>query len=225
MARTTIGNIISRVRTQVKGVKQDPLLTDRVIYSFILKHAKWLMKREDGKNNLLIFSTIAQTLDFVELVEIDKVEASCTGLSSDCTIKRTKEKMPMLMQGYTGPLIRAISSLDGSVEVNPTIPSTYLVLSKSKNFKYNKTKYYWYLNDYIYFPNIEWDAVRIEGIFEDDTAPFVCADKTECRLKSDLPFNVPDYMHAELESNVFKDLASMMQIPADMSNDKQNVAR
>ena len=225
MARSTIGNIISRVRTQVKGVKQDPLLTDRVIYSFILKHAKWLMKREDSKNQLLGFSGIAQTLDFVELVEVDKVEACCTGLKSDCKIKRTKEKLPVFMQGYYGPLIRSVSSLDGSQELNPTNPSTFLAMSKSQNFKYNKTKYYWYLNDYIYFPNIPWDAVRIEGIFEDDTAPFVCADKTECRLKSDLPFNVPDYLQAEIESNVFKDLAGMMQIPADMTNDKQSVAR
>jgi hypothetical protein len=225
MARTTIGNIISRVRTQVKGVKQDPLLTDRVVYSFILKHAKWLLKREDSKNTLLGYSGIAQTLDFVELIEVDKVEASCTGLSSDCKIKRTKEKMPIFMQGYYGPLIRSVSSLDGSQELNPTNPSTYLAMSKSKNFKYNKTKYYWYLNDYLYFPDLQWDAVRIEGIFEDDIVSFICSDKEECRLKSDLPFNVPDYLHAELESNVFKDLAGMMQIPADMSNDKQNVAR
>jgi hypothetical protein len=115
--------------------------------------------------------------------------------------------------------------LDGSQELNPTNPSTYLAMSKSKNFKYNKTKYYWYLNDYLYFPDLQWDAVRIEGIFEDDIVSFICSDKEECRLKSDLPFNVPDYLHAELESNVFKDLAGMMQIPADMSNDKQNVAR
>jgi hypothetical protein len=224
MARTTIGNIISRVRTQVKGLKQDPLLTDRVIYTFILKHAKWLMKREDSKNRLLMFSGIIQTLDFVELIEVDKIEAQCTGIKSHCLIKRTKKKMPLFMQGYYGPLIRTVTSLDGSIQVNPTSPTTYVAMTDSKNFKYNNTKYFWYMNDYLYFPNIDWDAVRVEGIFEDDISDFVC-DQENCTLRSDGPFNVPDFLHAELENSVFKDLVGMMQLPTDTVNDKQNTLR
>ena len=116
------------------------------------------MKREDSKNRLMSFSGVMQTMDFVELIEVDKVEACCTGISSDCKIKRTKDKMPIFLQGYYGPLIRTVASLDGSEEMQPTVPSSYLNLSKSKNFKYNKAKYYWYLDDYLYFPNTEWDA-------------------------------------------------------------------
>lgn len=222
--KTTIGDVLSRIRSQVKGVKQDALLTDRVIYSFVNKHAKWLMKREDSRNRLMSYSGVLQTLDFVELKEVDKVEACCTGISSNCTIKRTKEKMPLFMQGYWGPLIRTVSSLDGSEELQPTVPSSYLALSKSKNFRFNKTKYYWYLNDYIYFPNLEWDAVRIEGIFEDDISGFSC-EADSCVQRSDQTFNVPDYLLGELEAKVFQDLAGMMQVPADFLNDKQNVAR
>jgi hypothetical protein len=224
MARPTIGNILSRIRTQVKAVRQDALLTDRVIYTFVLKHAKWLMKREDGKNRLLGFSGVVQTMDFVELIEVDKVEACCTGLSSDCKIKRTKEKMPVFMQGYYGPLIRTVASLDGSEELQPTNPNSYLAMSRSKNFKYNKAKYFWYLDDYLYFPNLDWDAVRIEGIFEDDISRFTC-EEDSCKVRSDESFNVPDYLHGEIESQVFKDLAGMIQMPTDMPNDKQNALR
>ena len=224
MARSTIGDMLSRVRTQVKAVRQYPLLTDRVIYNFVLKHAKWLMKREDSKNRLLGYSGVVQTLDLVELIEIDKLEAGCSGLTSDCTIKRTKEKMPIFMQGYYGPLIRSITSLDGSEELQPTNPSTYLALSKSKNFRYNKASYFWYLNDYIYFPDIEWDAVRIEGIFEDSIAAFKCCEDN-CTEYSDLSLNVPDYLFAELEAQVFKDLVGMAQLPIDIANDKQHILR
>jgi len=224
MARSTIGDILSRIRTQVKAVRQDALLTDRVIYSFVLKHAKWLMKREDSKNRILGFSGVAQTMDYVELIEVDKVEACCTGLSSDCTIKRTKEKMPVFMQGYYGPLIRTVASLDGSEELQPTNPSSYLAMSRSKNFRYNKTKYFWYLDDYLYFPNLDWDAVRIEGIFEDDISDFTC-EADSCIVRSDQAFNVPDYLYGELEAQVFKDLAGMVQLPTDMPNDKQNALR
>lgn len=222
--KTTIGDVISRIRSQVKGTRQDSLLTDRVIYSFVLKHAKWLMKREDGKNKLLGYSGVLQTLDFVELIDVDKVEACCTGIRSDCTIKRTKKKMPLFMQGYNGPLIRTIASLDGSIEMQPTNPSSFASMSRSKNFKYNKSQYYWYLDDYIYFPNLEWEAVRVEGIFEDDISDFTC-EADSCIVRSKQSFNVPDYLLGELETKVFQDLTGMMQLPPDLTNDKQNVAR
>ena len=41
MSKTTIGEVVSRVRNQMKAVRQDAFLTDRFIYSVIGKHAKW----------------------------------------------------------------------------------------------------------------------------------------------------------------------------------------
>ena len=195
-----------------------------MIYAFVLKHAKWLMKREDSKNKLLVFSGVVQTMDYVELVEVDKVEACCTGISSDCTIKRTKDKLPVFLQGYFGPLVRTIASLDGSEELQPILPSTYNSVVKSKNFRFNKTKYFWFLDDYIYFPDLEWEAVRIEGIFEDDISKWTC-EEDDCRTRQEQSFNVPDYLLGELEGQVFKDIMGEMQIPIDAANDKQNIAR
>jgi hypothetical protein len=224
MAKNTIGDVISRIRNQVKAVKQDSFMTDRMIYTFVLKNAKFLMKREDSKNKLMAFSSVIQTMDYVELVEVDKVEACCTGIRSDCTIKRTKDKLPIFLQGYYGPLIRTIASLDGSEELQATLPTIYSSLSKSKNFRFNKTKYFWFIDDYIYFPNLQWDAVRIEGIFEDDISRWTCAEDS-CKLRQEDTFNVPDYLLSELEAQVFKDLSGLFQIPADPPNDKQNITR
>lgn len=224
MAKTTIGDVVSRIRNQVKGVKQDAFLTDRMIYSFVLKHAKWLMRREDSKNKLMAFSSVIQTLDYVELIEVDKVEACCTGIKSDCTIKRTKEKLPIFMQGYFGPLIRAVTSLDNSEIMQPTTPTVYVRFTNGSTFKYNKTHYYWFLNDYLYFPNLEWDSVRIEGIFEDDVSKWTC-EEDNCIQRQNQSFNVPDYLLGEIESQVFKDLMGTYQIPPDPANDKQNIAR
>jgi len=224
MAKNTIGDVVSRLRVQIKSVRQDAFMTDRMIYTFVLKHAKWLMKREDSKNKLMAFSGVIQTMDYVELVEIDKVEACCTGIKSDCKIKRTKDKLPVFLQGYFGPLIRTISSIDGSEELQPILPSIYIGIANSKNYKYNKTKYYWFLNDYLYFPNLEWEAVRIEGIFEDDISKYTC-DEDSCIVKQEQSFNVPDYLLGELESQVMKDMMGLFQIPADPTADKQNIAR
>lgn len=224
MAKNTINDVLSRIRSQMKAVKQDSFITDRMIYTFVLKTAKFLMKREDSKNKLMAFSSVIQTMDFVELVEVDKVEACCTGVKSDCTIKRTKDKLPVFLQGYFGPLIRTIASLDGSEELQPILPTTYSSLSKSKNFRFNKTKYYWFIDDYLYFPNLEWEAVRIEGIFEDDISAWTC-EEDSCIARQDQSFNVPDYLLAEIEAQVFKDMMGILQIPQDEDNNKENIAR
>jgi hypothetical protein len=212
------------VRNQIKAVKQDAFLTDRFLYSLLIKHAKWLMKREDGKFKLLSFSSVIQSIDDVELVEVDKIEAACSGLKSNCTIKRSKKKLPVFMQGYYGPLIRNITSVDGSQELQPTLPSGYVKLSNATSFKYNKTKYYWYLNDYLYFPDLDWDSVRVEGIFEDDICNFTCEDDC-CNLRQSQPFNVPDYLHGEMEAAALKDLYAMYQLPSDLAGDKQSNVR
>ena len=128
------------------------------------------------------------------------------------------------MQGYYGPLIRNITSVDGTQELQPTLPSSYIKIGNSTNFKYNTAKYYWYINDYLYFPNLEWDSVRIEGIFEDDISAWTCKEDS-CIVKQDQTFNVPDYLLGELETAVFKDFMGTYQIPSDDSNDKQNIAR
>ena len=137
----TIGDVVSRVRSQVKAEIQDAFVTDRYLYSLVLKYAKLYMRRQDSSNKLMKFNSIWQTLPFVELIDVDKVEAECAGIQSGHTIKRTKEKLPTFMEGYWGPLIRTVSSIDGSVECQPTSPGTYTSMTKSTSFKYNKTKY------------------------------------------------------------------------------------
>lgn len=222
---TTIGEVISRVRNLIKATKQDAFLTDRFLFSLISKHAHWLVKREDSKNKIMSFSSVMQTLDFMQLEEVDRVEAQCIGLKTGCTIKRTCMKVPAFMDGYFGPLIRAVTSVDGSQILQPTQPTTYVNMTTSTSFKYNKTKYYWFLNDYLYFPDLDWDAIRVEGVFEQDVTPYNCDTCDDCTLRTEQSFNVPDYLHAEMESNVMKDLGIMLQIPSDVEPNKQNILR
>ena len=228
MSKTTIGEVVSRVRNQMKAVRQDAFLTDRFIYSVIGKHAKWLMKREDSKSNIMKFNSIMQTLDKVELIEIDRIEAGCINLSTNVKVMRTRNPIPLFMQGYWGPLIRQITSVDAQIDFQPITPTQYTILSQSKNFRFNKTNYYWYLNDNLYFPDISWQYVRIEGVFEDDIAAYKCSDcknNFNCLARQDQNFNVPDYLFGEIETNVLKDLSVMVQFPTDDIHDNKNISR
>ena len=112
---TTIGEAVSRIRGQLKAEVQDAFMTDRYIYSLILKYAQLLMRRQDNANKLMKFNSVWQSLNFIELIEIDKVEAGCVGIESGSTIMRTKHKLPTFMEGYWGPLIRSVTSIDGSI--------------------------------------------------------------------------------------------------------------
>ena len=221
---TTIGTVVSRIKNQVKGVRQDAFLTDRYVYSIVQKYSQVLMRRQDSANKLMKFNSIWQSLPCVELIEVDKIEACCAGIKSGCTIKRTKEQLPTFMEGYWGPLIRTVSSIDGYFEVYATTPGVYTSMTKTTGFKYNKQKYFWYLNGYLYFPNLDWDSVKVEAIFDDDVNK-IGDNGVICTKRQDQDINIPEFLFAEVEQMVIRDLSGRLQIPTDKSDDNINLNR
>ena len=128
---TTIGESISRVRNTLKAVKEDPFLTDRVIYSSLIKYGQTLLKREDNQFKLMKISSIFQVLPYIELIDVDKVEAGCLGVYSGCYFKRSKEKLPTILEGVFGPIIRTTSSIDGTIEMFRTDPGTWVSMTRT----------------------------------------------------------------------------------------------
>ena len=219
---TTIGEAISRVRNTLKAVKEDPFLTDRTIYFLLTKYGQTLLKREDNQFRLMKISSIFQVLPYIELIDVDKVEAGCIGVYSGCYFKRSKEKLPTILDGIFGPIIRTVSSIDGTIEMFRTDPGTWVSMTKTTTFKYNKNKYFWYLNGYLYAPNIDWEAVRMEAIFEGQADT---CDTDDCLIKQDQPFALPEYLFSEVEQFVIKELTLSMQVPGDGPDDSQNTLR
>mgnify|MGYP001177582557 CR=1 FL=1 len=222
---TTIGEAISRLRGSLKATSQDAFITDRYLYSLILKYAQMLMRRQDHANKLMKFSAIWQTLPHVELIEVDKLEAGCTGLTSGHTIKRSKHKLPTFMQGYWGPLVRTVSSLDGSVEIQPTSPGSYVSMAKTTTFKYNNTKYYWFVDGYLYFPNIDWDGIKLEGVFEGDTSTWTCAEEDDCVPRYLQKLYVPEFLFAEIENQILNVQFNSLKVTPEDSHNKININR
>jgi len=222
---TTIGQAISRVRNTLKAVKEDPFLTDRTIYFALLKYAQTLIKREDNQFRLMKMSQIFKVLPYIELIDVDKVEAQCIGVYSECYFKRSKDKLPSILDGMFGPIIRTTSSIDGTIEMFRTEPGTWVSMTRSTTFKYNRNFYFWYLNGYLYAPNIDWDAVRVEAIFEGDKADFLCDETDACEVRQDQALPFPEYLFSEIEQFVIKELTLMASVPADGADDGQNAYR
>jgi len=219
---TTIGEAISRVRNTLKAVKEDAFLTDRIIYSSLLKYSQTLIKREDNQFRLMKISSLFRVLPYIELIDVDRVEAGCFGVYSGCYFKRSKEKIPGILNGMAGPIIRTTSSIDGSIEMFRTDPGTWVSMTKTTTWKYNRNFYFWYLNGYIYCPNVDWEAIRMEAIFE---GTLDTCDTKECDTRQNEPFSLPEYLFSEVEQFVIKELTMTMSVPIDSSDDSQNILR
>ena len=222
---TTIGETISRVRNTLKAVKEDAFLTDRTIYFSLLKYGKTLLKREDNQNRLMKMSSLFHILPYVELIDIDKIEADCVGIASGCTIKRTKNKLPTIFDGMFGPILRTVSSIDSSIKLFRTESSIYVSMTKTSTYKYNKKIYFWYLDGYLYIPNVDWDAIKIEAIFEGATGEFMCEPNDECTLRQEQQFALPEYLFSEIEQFVIKELSLTINVPTNGPDDNQNAIR
>ncbi len=221
----TIGESISRVRGILKGSNEDSFLTDKFVYSIISKYAKVILQRQQNQRKLMSHDDLFEMLSFVELTDVDKIEADCAPLKSGCTIKRTEEKLPKLFTGSRGPLIRKLYSIDGSFEFVQTTPTQYIALTQSTNFKYNKTKYYWYRNGYLYFPDTEIEAVMVEGLWEDVLDGFCTNNDDECTSMQDRKFALPEYLFAEVEQMAEQEFGMTVRLPDDGADDGQNILR
>jgi len=223
---TKVKETISRVRNVLKAVKEDPFLTDRLIYSIIMKHAKTLIKRESDRTNLFKYVSLFTEIPCVDLIEVDKVDACCIGIKTGCTFKRSKEKLPELFNLATGPVIKNISSLDYSEGLIETQPELYTTLTRSSNFKYNKAKYFWIVDNYLYVPNVKWDAVRMHAMFDEDISDRLCGiNASDCVKEQDRELAVPDYLFSEVEQLTITEILTAGQVPSDGPDDSQNVLR
>lgn len=221
----TIKESLSRIRTIFKAVNEDVFMTDRFIYSIVLKHSKALIRRQDNESKLMRFDSLFETLPFVELIEVDKIEADCAGLKTGCKIMRTKKKLPKVMTGSLGPLFRNVGPIDYSNTFQQINQAIYIAMTNSTNFKYNKNHYFWYKNGYLYFPDISWDAVTIEAMFEESTEEFCNENNTSCLLMQDKELSIPEYLFTEIESLVQQELMTLAKIPGDASDNSQNILR
>lgn len=226
MAQTTIGDSISRIRKEIKVHTKDAFITDRYLFGILRKHARALIKREDSGNKLMRIASLFEAIPFLELEEVDAVHANELNITSGIKIKRTVDILPVFFEGYWGPLIRRVSSIDQSQEIQKTSAIEYAKKIKRKTFKYDKNLYYWFFDGRLYFPKLNWDAVRVEGLFEDDISSFgkATSDKT-CRYRQEQNFNIPGYLIPEVESMTLQELGITFNIPQDTSVDKQHILR
>lgn len=223
-----IRNIVSQVRGIYKASNEDSFVTDRFLYSLFKKYADVLLRRKDAEGKLKDNDSLFQWIDVMPLVEVDKIEAECVTIKTGCTYMRTKFPLPETISFDNGPIIKLVMSLDTSENVERTTLLKWHQMNKSVNFKYNKTKYYWFNKGHLYFPNVSWSTVTIQLLSSEDVPSYCkrcCEEKKECVYRQDLIAPYPLDLVADAIGMIQRDIAVRTQMPSDNQDNSQNILR
>ena len=217
---------VSDVRAMHKLLSTDALITDRAILSEIKNNGLLLIKRETNLRKLWATDTVFTTIPCLEMQEVSITE--CCDYVDDCTIARSKYKIPRISEGNYQYLIQgvySINALGGKAtkfkEISVNRYANLLKLPIVKN-----DSYFWITNDYLYVNNPLLEKIRLVALFEEDV-PNEIRYGGDCGTDSDWCINpldresfVPGYLEKQvLELTSQKLLQTYFRIKSDLTVD------
>ena len=106
----TVRKLVSDVRAMHRLLSTDNMITDRAIASEIKNNTILLVKRETNLRRLWSTDTLFTTIPCLELEQVSITE--CCDFVDDCTIARTKLKLPRISEGNYQYLIQGVWSIN-----------------------------------------------------------------------------------------------------------------
>jgi hypothetical protein len=227
----TLRKLVSDVRATHKLLSTDSLITDRAIGSEIRNNTLLLIKRETNLRKLWSTDTLFTTIPCLEMCEVPISE--CCNYVDDCTIARSKEKIPGISEGNYQYVIQGVYSINAlggkGVKFKEITVNRFLNLLKLPVIK--KEAYFWISNGYLYISNPQLKAVRFVAFFEEDVPnnimyPENCDCGKEyttdeiCINPLDKKFAIPGYLESQvLEMTSKKLLSTYFSLKTDISAD------
>lgn len=204
----------------LKEVNADSTYTNQELYTTLVSQAKWLIKREISAGRIYKSTSFFQTLGCQEVIETSTIDECCP-VETDCVIYRTKCKLPLTWQDDTGPVLKSITSVDGSTGFFYTTPTTWQNKRNDPYQRMSSEKYAFFANGYLWFPVHNPHFVNIYGFFMDDIRREPgCTKIEDCIRYLDTVFPVPGWVEAEMYAKAFQILAPSKSIQEDEQIDK-----
>lgn len=221
---STVRKLVSDVRSMHKLLSTDALITDRAIASEVKNNALLLIKREANLRKLWATDTVFTTIPCLEMVEVPISE--CCDYVDDCTVARSKYKLPRISEGNYQYLIQGVYSINAlggkGYKFKEITINRYANLLKLPIVK--NDQYYWISNDYLYINNPTLHKVRFVALFEEDV-PNEILYGGDCNQPQDWCLNpldkesfVPGYLEKQvLELTSQKLLQTYFKLKEDLT--------
>jgi hypothetical protein len=165
-------------------------------------------------------------LSCIKVIETSTIDACCP-VKTNCKIYRTQDKIPEAWIDLFGPVLKSVTSVDGTTEFFYTSPDVWL---SKKNDPYQKMmdlKYTFFSDGYLWFPEHNPNRVNIYGFFTEDISDKNdCAEKKPCVRFLDTKFLIPDWLLAECMEKALVQIAGITsKLPSDNQIDKNETRR
>ena len=218
--------MIESLRNKLRERNADSTYSNQFLYNSLMEHARWLIKREISAGRIYTNNSFFQTLHCLEVIESSTIDPCCP-VKVNCKIYRTKNQLPEMWIDNNGPVIKTVTSVDGTTDFYLTSPHNWQVKRQDPYQKMSDLKYTFFADNYLWFPENNPHRVNINGFYVDDVA-----ELSECKGEKspsvrflDTEFLLPDWLQAELFSKALEQLAGVSKrLPEDAQIDK-NVNR
>lgn len=191
----TLNEIAYNILNLVRGGRSNQsehISLDQI--KFNIKHYRAMLIRRDYARNGKITRHLEQDLGCLEIEEVNP--SKCCDLPVECSVSRTKKKIPRTVRFNFKEAITYVGDVTGLTRI-PIVESS--VISYLPFDKHTADKYKAYMiEDYMYIYNAKGlKFINVRGIFEDptDLKNFQCENGTCWDDNSDFPMPA-DMIHA-----------------------------
>lgn len=207
-----VSQIVSRIRDSIKEQFGDSRYSNRYLFSLFKTKAKTLISIDAGKGNLFKQNNSWKTICIdMEIASSIFCEEVC--IPYDKYLYRSKCKLPKLMEASSGTLLKSLTTVDFSKNINLVSPTEFFV---KKKIRFNTEKYAFIQNGYL-FTNVSYPVLLLVSIPEEITY-------TNCEELSNVKtcntalfgdFFIPAYLEEPVFQMCLQELMGTKQIQTD----------
>lgn len=228
---STKRQVIELFREELRERNADSTYSNQFLYNELMKHAKWLIRREVAAGRIYINNSLFQTLSCVDVIETSTVDPCCP-VKVNCKIYRTKNKLPDMWIDTNGPILKSVSSVDGTTDFFYTNPVTWQSKRLDPYQKQSNAKYSFFADGYLWFPEHNPNKVNVMGFFTEDIGKLKdecgeCKDeKKPCERFLDTKFLMPEWLEGEMFAKALESVAGVTKrLPTDEDINKNETRR
>lgn len=224
----TATEIIYAIREKLKAYTDDSRYTDSYLFYLINLKRSTFIRREYNQQQRTMDVEVLQTI-CMELEEADEsICPECYSGCQDCTIIRTKQKLPNTIELHSRNTITKIGTTGVFSRPINIVPIDRIVYMGEGKYEQKFIYASLHPNGHLYFKSQtptfrSLEYVDVTALFEnpDDAAEFKCPSG-ECYNVDETRYPVEAWMVDVIISEIVSQLANLKQIPEDQTNDAKD---